>query len=87
MTGRTVAASPLFTYLTVRARSVLAATLLHGSFNAVASLSLVYLTVAGALLVGPVAVAGIGAGLLATVACVVHDRYLAADEVTMGKLP
>jgi len=48
MTGWTVAASPLFTYLTVRAKSVLAATLLHGSFNAVASLSLVYLTGAGA---------------------------------------
>nr|WP_236639882.1 hypothetical protein [Salinigranum halophilum] len=39
MTGWTVAASPLCTYPTVRAHSVLAATLLHGSFNAVASLS------------------------------------------------
>ena len=84
MTGWTVAASPLFTYLTVRARSVLAATLLHGSFNAVASLSLVYLTGAGALLVGPVGIAGIGAGLLATAACVVHDRYVAVDRVTTG---
>jgi len=84
MTGWTVAASPLFTYLTVRARSVLAATLLHGSFNAVASLSLVYLTGASNLFVGPVGVAGIGAGLLATAACVVHDRYVAADEVTSG---
>ena len=84
MTGWTVAASPLFTYLTVRARSVLAATLLHGSFNAVASLSLVYLTGAGNLLVGPVGIAGIGAGLLATAACVVHDRYVAGDRVTTG---
>ena len=84
MTGWTVAASPLFTYLTVRARSVLAAALLHGSFNAVASLSLVYLTGASTLLVGPVGVAGIGAGLLATVACVVHDRYVAVDRVTSG---
>ncbi len=39
MTGWTVAASPLCTYPTVSAHSVLAATLLHGSFNAVASLS------------------------------------------------
>jgi membrane protease YdiL (CAAX protease family) len=84
MTGWTVAASPLFTYLTVRARSVLAATLLHGSFNAVASLSLVYLTGAGNLLVGPVGVAGIGAALLATATCVVHDRYVAVDRVTTG---
>jgi membrane protease YdiL (CAAX protease family) len=84
MTGWTVAASPLFTYLTVRARSVLAATLLHGSFNAVASLSLVYLPGAGNLLVGPVGIAGIGAGLLATAACVVHDRYVADDRMTTG---
>jgi membrane protease YdiL (CAAX protease family) len=84
MTGWTVAASPVFTYLTVRARSVLAATLLHGSFNAVGSLSLVYLTGAGALLVGPVGIAGIGAGLLATAACVAHDRYVATDRLTSG---
>jgi membrane protease YdiL (CAAX protease family) len=84
MTGWTVATSPLFTYLTVRSRSVLAATLLHGSFNAVASLSLVYLTGAGNLLAGPVGGAGIGAGVLATAVCVVHDRYAAADEVTSG---
>ncbi|GAB6862469.1 CPBP family intramembrane glutamic endopeptidase [Haloplanus litoreus] len=85
MTGWTVAASPLFTYLTVRAKSVLAATLLHGSFNAVASLSLVYLTGAGTLLVGPVGVAGIGAGVLATTTCVVHDRYVAAVRVSAGE--
>jgi hypothetical protein len=84
MTGWTVAASPLFTYLIVRARSVLAATLLHGSFNAVASLSLVYFTGAGNLFVGSVGIAGIGAGLLATAACVVHDRCVAGDRMTTG---
>jgi hypothetical protein len=84
MTGWTVAASPLFTYLAVRAQSVLVAPLLHGSFNAVASLSLVYLTGASALLVGPVGIAGIGAGLLTTAACVVHDRYVAVDRMTTG---
>lgn len=82
MTGWTVAVTPVFTYLTVRAGSVLAPTLLHGSFNAVASLSLVYLAGAGALLVGPVGVAGIGAGLLATAACVLHDRYVARTSLT-----
>ncbi|WP_256567143.1 hypothetical protein [Natrinema gelatinilyticum] len=39
----------------------------------VASLSLIYLTGAGALVVGPMGVAGIGAGLIATAACIVHD--------------
>jgi membrane protease YdiL (CAAX protease family) len=84
MTGWTVAASPLFTYLTVRASSVLAPTLLHGSFNAVASLSLVYLTGAGNLLLAPVGAAGVGAALFATGLCVVHDRYLASERLTSG---
>ena len=72
----------MFTYVTVRARSVLAATLLHGSFNAVASLPLIYLTGAGALLVGPVGVAGIGAGLVVTGVSLVHDRYVAGTSLT-----
>lgn len=63
---------------------MLAPTLLHGSFNAVASLSLVYLTGAGALLVAPVGVAGIGAGLVATIVCVLHDQYVAATQLTTG---
>ncbi|WP_254521945.1 CPBP family intramembrane glutamic endopeptidase [Natrinema caseinilyticum] len=85
MTVWTIAASPVFTYLTVRARSVLAATFFHGSFNAVGSFSLVYLTGAGNLLTAAVGVAGIGAAVLAVVACVVHDRYLAAEQITTGE--
>lgn len=70
--------------MTVRARSVPATTLLDGSFNAVASLSLVYLTGASALPVDPVDIAGIGSGLLATAACVIHDRYVTAERLTSG---
>lgn len=88
MTGWAVAATPVFTYLTVRAESVLAATLLHGSFNAVVSLSLVFLTGAGAIFTGPVGVAGIGAGLVATAICILHDRHIAATSlITKGSLP
>lgn len=85
MTLWTVAASPVFTYVALRARSVLAPTLLHGTFNAVGFLSLVYLTGAGRLLVSPVGVAGIGAAVLATATCVAHDRYLATNSVTTGE--
>lgn len=81
----TVVASPVFTYLTVRARSVLAATLFHGSFNAVGSFSLVFLTGAGNLLTAAVGAAGIGAGVLAIIACVVHDRYMATEQITTGE--
>ena len=84
MTVATVAMAPIYTYLTVRARSVLAATVLHGSFNGIGALSLVYLTGAGELLLSPVGVAGIGAALLVTGLCVVHDRTVAEDSITTG---
>lgn len=83
MTGWTIAASPAYTYLAVRARSVLAATFLHGSFNGLAGLSLVYLD-GSTLLTTPVGVAGIGAALVLTAACVVHDRLGADASITTG---
>ena len=84
MTGATIALGPVYTYLTVRARSVLAATVLHGSFNALGALSLVYLAGGGNLLVSPVGIAGIGAGILVTALCVVHDRVVADESITTG---
>jgi membrane protease YdiL (CAAX protease family) len=77
----TLAASPIFTYLTLRARSVLAPTVFHGSFNAVGFLSVVYLEGAGNLWIAPVGMAGIGAALLGVLACVIHDRSIARAPV------
>ena len=84
MTVWTLAASPIFTYLTVRARSVLAATFFHGSFNALSGFSLLYLTGGSRLLISPVGAAGVGAAVLAVAACVVHDRYVADEPITSG---
>ena len=85
MTVATIAMAPIYTYLTVRARSVLAATFLHGSFNGLGALSLVYLIGAGNLLISPVGVAGIGAALLVTAICVLHDRTIADEPITTGQ--
>ncbi|WP_176451367.1 CPBP family intramembrane glutamic endopeptidase [Halorubrum sp. Ea8] len=85
MTGAMVAMTPVYTYLTVRAESVLAATFFHGAFNGLGALSLVYLTGAGNLLIGPVGVVGIAAAFLLTLVCVVHDRFVAANEITTGE--
>lgn len=80
MTVATLALSPVYTYLTLRARSVLAATVFHGTFNSLGALVLVYLTGAGDLLVSPV-----GAAVLATANCYAHDRFVAAERVTTGE--
>lgn len=84
MTLATTAVSPVYTYFTVRAESVLAATFFHGSFNGLGVISLVYLTGAGNLLVSPVGVAGVGAALLMLGGCLVHDRFVADESITTG---
>ncbi len=85
MTVQCIAMSPVYTYLTARAQSVLAAAFFHGSFNALASFALVFLTGAGNLVISPVGLAGIATALILTGACVLHDRYLApAPLITKG---
>lgn len=84
MTVATVALSPVYTYVTVRAESVLAATFFHGSFNGLGAVALVYLAGAGNLLVSPVGVAGVGAAVLLTGCCIVHDLAIADEAITTG---
>ncbi|MFP4644845.1 MAG: CPBP family intramembrane glutamic endopeptidase [Spirochaetales bacterium] len=84
MTVQCMAMSPVYTYLTVRASSVLAAAFFHGSFNALASLVLVYLTGAGNIVVSPVGIAGIVTALILTAACVFHDRFVASTRIIGG---
>ncbi len=87
MTAAVTAVTPVYTYVTVRANSVFAAAFLHGSFNGVGSLYLILLTGAGAsdILVSPVGAAGAVAALLATSACVLHDRRVAEEPITEGE--
>ena len=80
MTGATVALSPIYTYVTVRAQSVLAPSVLHGTFNAVAPLSLIY--VAGSMvIISPVGMAGIIAAIVFVAGCYVHDRFIAPAPI------
>jgi membrane protease YdiL (CAAX protease family) len=84
LTTATVALSPLYTYLTVRARSVLAATLFHGSF-VLGVFTSVFIADESELLVSQFGVADIGAALLGVAGCVVHDRLLADRRITTGE--
>lgn len=70
MTAACISLSPIYTYLVIRAESVLAAALLHGIFNSSAALVLVYVStdsvVLDELVASPLGVAGIVAcGLVA----------------------
>jgi len=80
----TVAWSPIYTYLTVRARSVLAATFFHGSFF-LSTFTSVFLLGGSELIVSPFGFIGIAAALLGLIACVTHDRFRADEQITTGK--
>jgi membrane protease YdiL (CAAX protease family) len=81
MTVATVALSPIYTYLTVRAQSVLAATFFHGSFI-LGVFTSVFLLNGSELVISSFGVVGIVAALFGIVACVVHDRLLADEQIT-----
>jgi membrane protease YdiL (CAAX protease family) len=80
----TVALAPLYTYLTVRAQSVFAATLFHGSFI-LGIFTSVYLADGSELMISPFGVVGIGAALAGIAVCVAHDRLLADESITTGE--
>lgn len=84
MTLATTVIAPIYTYVTVRAQSVLAATLLHGSFNGLGALTVVYLAGMGNLVISPVGVVGIGAAGVVIILVLIHDRLIAETPITTG---
>jgi hypothetical protein len=84
MTAATMALSPMYTYLTVRAESVLAATFFHGSFI-LGVFTSVFLADGSELVISPFGVVGIVAALFGITVCVAHDRLLADEQITTGE--
>ena len=84
MTTATVVLAPLYTYLTVRARSVFAATFFHGSFF-LGVFTSVYFAEGSELVVSPFGVVGIVAALVGIATLVTHDRLIAERQITTGE--
>ena len=84
MTAATVARSPIYTYLTVRAKSVLAATFFHGSFF-LGVFTTVSLASGSEFTISPFRVVGIVSALFGIAACVAHDRLPSDEQITTGK--
>lgn len=73
--GFTILWAPLFTYVRERSQSVIASSIMHGTINASASVSM--LATGAAVLVGPTAVAALVALLIANVVLFVYDTRIA----------
>lgn len=83
MTVWTVLLSPIFSYVRLKAESVIAAAIIHGSLNATAGLSLMVISGGSDLTVGITGLAGFIVLAVVNVAIFVYDRFLAKEPCTI----
>ncbi len=83
MTVWTMLLSPIFSYVRLKAKSVIAAAIIHGSLNATAGLSLMVIAGGSDLTVGITGLAGFIVLAVANVAIFVYDRFLAKEPCTI----
>ncbi len=83
MTVWTVLLSPIFGYVRLKAKSVIAAAIIHGSLNATAGLSIMVIAGGSDLTVGITGLAGFIVLAVVNVAIFVYDRFLAKEPCTI----
>jgi membrane protease YdiL (CAAX protease family) len=83
MTLWTVLLSPIFSYVRLKAKSVIAAAIIHGSLNATAGLSLMVIAGGSDLTVGITGLAGFIVLTVVNVAIFIYDRFLAKEPCTI----
>lgn len=81
MIAASVLLSPLFTYVTLRARSVIAASVMHGAFNASGGLAVAFAVGGSDLTVGVTGLTGLAVLLVANLLMYLYDRHLAAERI------
>jgi len=76
--------APIFSYVRFKAKSVVAAAIIHGSLNATAGLSLMVIKGGNDLTVGVTGLAGFIVLALVNVGLLLHDRVLSKEPIMMG---
>jgi CAAX amino terminal protease family. len=73
--------SPMMIYIVIKSKSVITAAILHGSNNAIAGISIMYLTGGNDLTNGLTGIAGFIALLLVNLAFYIYDRYITKENI------
>jgi len=68
-------------YFTIKAKSVIAAAILHGTMNATATISIIPITGGNDLLVGIPGLAGMIALVLVMLCIYIYDQYISKDRI------
>lgn len=73
--------TPIVMYFTIKAKSVIAAAILHGTMNATVTISIIPITGGNDLLVGMTGLAGMIA-MVVVIGCIyVYDQYISKDKI------
>lgn len=83
MTILCVLFAPIFSYVRFKANSVIAAAILHGTFNATAGLSLMVVKGGNDLTVGLTGLAGFIVLAIANLGIFIYEHYLAKEPITL----
>jgi uncharacterized protein len=73
--------SPLFLYITIKSKSVITASVMHGTLNATAGLSLIILKGGNELLIGVTGLAGFLALIFITSLFFFYDKYISKEKI------
>jgi membrane protease YdiL (CAAX protease family) len=81
MTGWTIVMAPVFSYIRLKAKSVIAAAIFHGTINGVPGLAVVLLTGGDELTVGITGLAGFITFVMVNLSLFIFDRFITRERV------
>ncbi len=81
MTAWTILMAPLFSYIRIKSRSVIAASIFHGTINAVPGLAVILIAGGTDLMVGLTGLAGFIVFALADIFLFIYDRFITREKV------
>jgi len=73
--------TPIFMYFTIKAKSVIAAAIAHGTMNATVTISIIPVTGGNDLLVGMTGLAGMISMLVVIATIWIYDQYISKDRI------
>ena len=78
--------TPFHLYITIKAKSVIAAAIMHGTMNATVAISIVVISGGNELISGITGLAGFVSLCLFLVVLFVYDRYISKDKILVNRI-
>lgn len=86
MTIFCIVLSPLFTYITIKAKSVIAAAIMHGTLNGTAGISIMLIYGGSDLTVGITGLTGIISLLLVVIIFFIYDVFISKEKIMISRI-